>query len=44
MKTEKNQNLYDKPQMNVVELVLEQCILQTSGDPDVTNPDMRWGD
>jgi hypothetical protein len=46
MKTEKDQNPYETPQMSVVELLLEQAILQASGDPDdptVTNPDMGWG-
>ena len=47
MKTEKDQNPYEAPQMSVVELLLEQTILQASGDPDnptVTNPGMGWGD
>ena len=47
MKTEKDQNPYEAPQMSVVELLLEQAILQASGDPDnptVTNPGMGWGD
>ena len=47
MKTEKDQNPYEVPQMSVVELLLEQAILQASGDPDdptVTNPGMGWGD
>ena len=47
MKTEKDQNPYEAPQMSVVELLLEQAILQTSGEPDnptVTNPGMGWGD
>ena len=50
MKTEKNQNPYEAPQMSVVELLLEQTILQASGDPDdsddptITNPGMGWGD
>ena len=31
--------------MRVVEFVLEQSILTTSGDdPTVTNPDMGWAD
>ena len=47
MKTEKGQNPYEAPQMSVVELLLDQAILQASGDPDdptVTNPGMGWGD
>ena len=47
MKTEKDQNPYEAPQMSVVELLLDQAILQASGDPDdptVTNPGMGWGD
>jgi hypothetical protein len=49
MKTEKDQNPYENPQMSVVELLLEQTILQASGDPDdsdaptITNPGMGWG-
>ena len=35
-------NLYDTPQITVVKLVLEQSVLQSSGDPDITNPDMGW--
>ena len=47
MKTEKDLNLYEAPQMSVVELILEQTILQgsvDSDDPTVTNPGMGWGD
>lgn len=47
MKREKNLNLYEAPQMSVVELIHEQTILQASidlDDPTVTNPDMGWGD
>lgn len=47
MKTEKDQNSYETPQMSVVELLFEQAILQASGDPDdptVTNPGMGWED
>lgn len=44
MKIEKDINLYVAPQMSVIELLLEQTILQTSGDPEITNPDMGWGE
>ena len=44
MKTEKDLNLYEAPKMSVVELLLEQAILQASGDPTITNPGMGWGD
>ena len=47
MKTEKNLNRYEAPQVSVVELILEQTILQASinpDDPTVTNPGMGWGD
>ena len=47
MKTEQSLNLYETPQMSVVELLLEQTILQVSGDdpddPTITNPGMGWG-
>ena len=40
---EKELSVYETPQMNVVELVLEQAVLSAS-DPTITNPDMGWGD
>lgn len=43
MKMEKELSVYETPQMNVVELVLEQAVLSAS-DPTITNPDMGWGD
>lgn len=47
MITEKDQNSYETPQMSAVELLLEQAILQASGDPDdptFINPGMGWDD
>ena len=45
MKNEKDLSVYEAPQTRVVELVLEQSILTSSGDdPIVTNPDMGWDD
>ena len=49
MKTEKDLNLYETPEMDVIELLLEQSILTVSegqgdqDDPDVTIPGMGWG-
>jgi hypothetical protein len=43
MKSERELFVYETPQMNVVELVLEQAVLSAS-DPTITNPDMGWDD
>ena len=41
MKSERELFVYETPQMNFVELVLEQAVLSAS-DPTITNPDMGW--
>lgn len=33
---------YETPQAEVIALELEQAVLD--GSPDITNPDMGWGD
>ena len=43
MKSERELSVYETPLMSVVELVLEQAVLSAS-DPNITNPDMGWGD
>lgn len=35
--------MYEKPQIEVLEMELESAILTASGDPTVTTPDMGWG-
>lgn len=45
MKNKKDRNIYETPQMDFVELLLEQSILQTSGgeeDLKITIPTMGW--
>ena len=36
-------SIYETPQMDIVELQLEQAVLSAS-DPTITNPDMGWDD
>ena len=43
MKNEKEFSIYETPQMEVIELILEQAVLSAS-DPTITNPDMGWDD
>lgn len=43
MRNERELSVYETPQINIIELQLEQAVLQGS-DPTVTNPDMGWGD
>ena len=43
MKGEREFSIYETPQMEVIELILEQAVLSAS-DPTITNPDMGWDD
>lgn len=41
MRSERELSVYETPQINIIELQLEQAVLSAS-DPTITNPDMGW--